>query len=594
MTDQNSNDAITFDLPKNQSSVIKVIGIGGGGSNAVNHMYSMEIKGVDFVICNTDAQALNSSPIPNKIQLGVTLTEGLGAGSNPEIGQQAALESIEEIKSLMQNNTKMAFITAGMGGGTGSGAAPVIAKAARDMSILTVGIVTIPFLFEGNNRKKQAEKGIDALRQNVDSLIVINNNKLREVYGNLGFKAGFAKADEVLSIAAKGITEVITHHYTTNIDLRDAKTVLTNSGTAIMGSATASGENRAAEAITKALDSPLLNDSHIRGAKNVLLLIVSGKEEITIDEIGEINDYIQAESRGDANIIMGIGEDAHLENDIAITIVATGFPIDQQVKAIGCEPQKIVHTLGDEQAVSASVYNKHLEQEEENNIISKELNRVKQGKEEEALNKTAKPEIEESKAPIMERRDNKPLFEIFSEELQEKAEPEMSQTQNKDEDIPSSFGEESAEEKYQSNRTIYTLEDYQKLEEQLNKASPTVKKDEVEKVQKEAEDESLRFELKQVPENQQKRKDSDRPKKVPPLNSSIEEIMRLKAKEKKSQLKAFNYRFKAHPFSVNEAESETAYKRRRLKIDKIPRSDESKISRFTIDNEKDGNTIKTN
>jgi cell division protein FtsZ len=226
---------ISFDLPKNQSNVIKVIGVGGGGSNAINHMFKQGINGVDFVICNTDAQALENSPIPTKIQLGVNLTEGLGAGANPEIGEQAAVESFEDIKDLLSKNTKMVFITAGMGGGTGTGAAPIIAKQAREMDILTVGIVTVPFQFEGKTRNEQAQAGVEKLRENVDSLIVINNNKLREVYGNLGFKAGFSKADEVLATASRGIAEVITHHYTQNIDLRDAKTVLSNSGTAIMG-----------------------------------------------------------------------------------------------------------------------------------------------------------------------------------------------------------------------------------------------------------------------------------------------------------------------------------------------------------------------
>jgi len=260
---------LSFDLPKNQSNVIKVIGVGGGGSNAINHMYNKGIKGVDFVVCNTDAQALQSSPVPYKIQLGATLTEGLGAGANPEIGEQSAMESMEDIKNMLNTKSKMLFITVGMGGGTGTGAAPVIAKIAQDLDILTVGIVTIPFSFEGKMRNEQAQLGIEKLRAHVDSLVVINNNKLREVYGNLGFKAGFSKADEVLSTAATGIAEVITHHYTQNIDLRDAKTVLSNSGTAIMGSAQSSGSNRAQNAITKALDSPLLNDNKIEGSKNV-------------------------------------------------------------------------------------------------------------------------------------------------------------------------------------------------------------------------------------------------------------------------------------------------------------------------------------
>ena len=349
---------ISFDLPKNQSNVIKVIGVGGGGSNAINHMFKQGIKGVDFIVCNTDSQALQSSSVPNKIQLGVNLTEGLGAGANPDVGQQSAIESISDIEKMLDRNTKMVFITAGMGGGTGTGAAPVIAQLAKERDILTVGIVTLPFLFEGKVRQEQALIGIEKLRKQVDSLIVINNNKLREVYGNLGFKAGFSKADEVLATASRGIAEVITHHYTQNIDLRDAKTVLYNSGTAIMGSSTSSGENRAKEAIIAALDSPLLNDNKITGAKNVLLLIVSGTNEITIDEIGEINDHIQIEAGHNANIIMGVGEDESLGDSIAVTIIATGFDIEQQNEIVNTEPKKIIHTLEDEQRSVHNLTNK--------------------------------------------------------------------------------------------------------------------------------------------------------------------------------------------------------------------------------------------
>src|SRR5690606_11159924 len=271
-------------------------------------------------------------------------------------GQQSALESIDEIEKLLDNNTKMVFITAGMGGGTGTGAAPVIAQLAKERDILTVGIVTIPFKFEGKVRQQQASKGVDKLRKVVDSLIVINNNKLREVYGNLGLKAGFSKADEVLATASRGIAEVITKHYTQNIDLKDAKTVLADSGTAIMGSATAEGEERAKQAIISALDSPLLNDNKISGAKNVLLLIVSGDNEITIDEIGEINDYIQTEAGHSANIIMGVGEDAQLGDAISVTIIATGFNIEQQKEIVNSsEPNKIIHVLDENQSVTADL-----------------------------------------------------------------------------------------------------------------------------------------------------------------------------------------------------------------------------------------------
>ena len=327
------DDGLQFNLPKNRSSVIKVIGVGGGGSNAVNHMKNVGVNGVDFMVCNTDAQALYHSPVANKVQLGASLTEGLGAGADPEIGRQAALESIGEIQNILETGTKMCFITAGMGGGTGTGAAPIIAKAARDMGILTVGIVTSPFGFEGKIRKAQSEEGIKAMREAVDSLIVINNDKLRQVYGDLGFRNAFAKADEVLAGAAKGIAEVITNHYTQNIDLRDAKTVLENSGSALFGTGEGTGSNRAELAIGSALDSPLLNDNQIKGAQNVLLLLTSGsgEYEVTIDEMGEITDHIQREAGGNANVIMGIGAAEEEGSKITCTIIATGFPTGTRV-----------------------------------------------------------------------------------------------------------------------------------------------------------------------------------------------------------------------------------------------------------------------
>ena len=349
---------LPFDLPKNQSNVIKVIGVGGGGSNAINYMHSKGIKGVDFVVCNTDSQALESSHVENKIQLGITLTEGLGAGANPEIGEKAAVESFDDIRKMFETNTKMVFITAGMGGGTGTGAAPIISKLAKEMNILTVGIVTMPFQFEGKIRSDQAKIGVNKLRKQVDALIVINNNKLIDIYGNLGFKEGFAKADEVLATASKGIAEVITHHYTQNIDLKDAKTVLENSGNAIMGSSTASGSKRSLEAISSALDSPLLNDNRITGAKNVLLLIVSGTEEITIDEIGLINDYIQERAGHGANIIMGIGDDESLESSISVTVIATGFDPNQQQEIIHADPKKIIHNLDDNNEIVQNLHDK--------------------------------------------------------------------------------------------------------------------------------------------------------------------------------------------------------------------------------------------
>jgi cell division protein FtsZ len=320
----NSN-MINFDLPKNQSSDIKVLGVGGGGSNAVNYMFKQGIEGVDFIVCNTDSQALDCSPVPNKIQLGVSLTEGRGAGSIPAVGKNAAIEDLDHIREILEKNTKMLFITAGMGGGTGTGAAPVIAKACKDLNILTVGIVTIPFAFEGRKRRLQAEEGIKELKENVDALIVICNDRLRELYGNLSVTDAFSKADNVLTTAAKGIAEIITLTGGVNVDFADVRTVMSNSGVAIMGSGSAEGENRAIKAVEMALASPLLNDNNITGASNVLLNIVSGKEEILMDEITEITDYIQDEAGSTADIIWGYGKDESLGNKITVTLVATGF-----------------------------------------------------------------------------------------------------------------------------------------------------------------------------------------------------------------------------------------------------------------------------
>ena len=361
MNTENQFDNIEFILPKNQSNVIKVIGIGGGGSNAINYMYSKGINGVDYVVCNTDSQALENSPVPNKVQLGIKETEGLGAGADPVIGEKAAVESLNEMRRLLEKNTKMVFITAGMGGGTGTGAAPIISKLAMDMDILTVGIVTMPFVFEGKIRMNHANKGLEKLRSNVDSLIVVNNNKLRDIYGNLGVKEGFSKADEVLATAAKGIAEVITHHYTQNIDLKDAKTVLSKSGNAIMGSYSASGEKRALRAVSNALDSPLLNDNRIDGAQNVLLLIVSGSSEVTIDEIGVINDYIQEKAGNNANIIMGIGDDSSLNDQITVTVIATGFDMKQQDEILHIEPKKTIYNLDDESEITEDFSEKKTE-----------------------------------------------------------------------------------------------------------------------------------------------------------------------------------------------------------------------------------------
>lgn len=337
-----------FDLPKDQSSIIKVIGVGGGGSNAVNHMYKQGITGVDFMICNTDQQALDLSPVPNKIQLGATLTEGRGAGSNPEVGKNAAIENVDELKDILEKNTQMVFITAGMGGGTGTGAAPIIAQTAREMGILTVGIVTIPFTFEGRRRKLQADEGLAQLRDNVDTLLIICNDKLREMHGNLKISEAFSKADDILTVAAKGIAEIITVAGYINVDFEDVKTVMKDGGTAIMGSAAAEGESRATKAVSQALASPLLNDNDITGANYILLNITSGDEEVSMDEIDEITEYIQAEAGNTADIIWGNGVDESLGNKISVTIIATGFG-QKEPTGFGTEKkaEKVVRELND-------------------------------------------------------------------------------------------------------------------------------------------------------------------------------------------------------------------------------------------------------
>lgn len=322
--------SIQFEMLKEQSSIIKVIGVGGGGGNAVNHMYKQGISGVDFIVCNTDAQALELSPIPNKVQLGASLTEGMGAGADPDVGENSAIESIDDIKRMLGTNTKMLFITAGMGGGTGTGASPVLAKAAKEMGILTVAIITTPFTFEGKKRRSQAEEGLSELRKYVDSYLVISNDRLREIFGNLTMTAAFAKADDILTTAAKGIAEIITIPGYVNVDFKDVRTVMNDSGVAIMGNHIASGEDRALQAVTGALASPLLKDNEIEGARYILLNITSGRKEVTMDEVAIITDYIQEKAGLTADLIWGNCIDESLEDDLSVTIIATGFQTSEE------------------------------------------------------------------------------------------------------------------------------------------------------------------------------------------------------------------------------------------------------------------------
>ena len=558
---------LTFDLPINKSNLIKVVGVGGGGSNAINYMYNQGINGVDFVVCNTDSQALQNSPVPNKIQLGVTLTEGLGAGADPERGAQAALESIDEIKQMLNINTKMVFIAAGMGGGTGTGAAPIIGKLAKDLGILTVGIVTIPFQFEGKTRNVQAQDGIKKLRNNVDSLIVINNNKLRDVYGDLGFKKGFAKADEVLTKAAKGIAEVITNHYTQNIDLKDAKTVLENSGTAIMGSGSSSGDNRAKKAVELALDSPLLNDNRILGSKNVLLLIVSGEDEATIDEINTINELIQSEA-GSTNIIMGLGEDINLQNEISVTIIATGFAPDLQQDIIHSEPQKIIHSLEDEQQLQHQLGSGQI-QMFDSSLMNREEN------------------IERKFEDYIPTSDDIKSIETDCEIVQDEISVKINEVDNfVVNDISDAVNDIEVldyEVVIAENSDSLSIVDFplqQNLKEQkvlfhLNKDEKIVdQNDEQEKIKRYV----LKLEEEEDEKNENKNLE-DELNKFSPINNSIAEGLARRKEERKNKLVEFNYRFNKN-LKTEELEREPAYKRQ--KVDFNSEENDSSISNTTI------------
>jgi cell division protein FtsZ len=610
----NNDFGIQFDLPKNQSNVIKVIGVGGGGSNAINHMFNQGIKGVDFVICNTDSQALNSSGVPNKIQLGVNLTEGLGAGANPEIGEKAAIESLDEIKAMLNSNTKMVFITAGMGGGTGTGAAPIIAKMAMELDILTVGIVTTPFQFEGKIRNSQAHNGIEKFRNVVDSLVVINNNKLREVYGNLGFKAGFSKADEVLSTAARGIAEVITHHYTQNIDLRDAKTVLSNSGTAIMGASTAVGENRAKKAITNALDSPLLNNNKISGAKNVLLLIVSGSQEITIDEIGEINDHIQAEAGHVANIIMGVGEDEALGESISVTIIATGFDVNQQNNINNIEPIKVVHALDDEKFITQDLTDNDIKSNEpiDDEIFeSKVYDLVEDIEKSNTDAMDLIPTTEDIKSIDVDFDES---FELIDSDDFIINEVNISQDEINDQnieeqtvltfDLPISNSKDQRDEtkdfevfKLEDNindievddyieliavsesspvgEETYTINDHIVIEQTDDKFEGQSK---VEVVEPEIEvDKELILKKVTVKERQVSSEPSE---KVNPFDNPISKTLRDRADERRKKMKAFNYKFNTS--KIDEYEKEPAYKRQGIELSNSNSKAENQVSRTSI------------
>ncbi|AZB21224.1 cell division protein FtsZ [Kaistella haifensis] len=580
-----STQGFSFDLPKGNSSIIKVIGVGGGGNNALKHMYERGIHGVDFVICNTDAQTLDNNPVSNKVQLGMTITEGLGAGADPEVGEKAAIESIEDIKAALGQNTKMVFITAGMGGGTGTGAAPVIAKIAKEMGILTVGIVTVPFSFEGRRRLDQAEIGLDKLRNNVDSLIVINNDKLRQQFGNLGFKQGFSKADEVLTNAAKGMAEVITGYFDVNIDFRDAKSVLQNSGTALISTGTASGENKAEEAVKKALDSPLLNDNKITGAKNVLLLIRSGSEEATMDEIGLINDFIQKEAGNTAEIIFGVGTDEELGDAISVLVIATGFAKDDKKHAGPTEKIKI--SLNDNLSTTAKTESPFKQREEREEITREDFptkNLFVLDDEEDLPTPEFKVKTRERKVVVEQETPTEIKF--FDLDDEETPDPKFRQNQPQEIDLFSfeddqyeapesqSFKfevEEKIEQKPVEPKTSFSEEKPLEFSFFVNEPieEPTV------------ETPQPKAEIKPEPVQIIEQKVQDKPVETPKTEEKIEieddftfisKTTSDKVMERKNKLKEFNSRYQTTDFE-NEFETVPAFRRKNISIEGSNASD---------------------
>ena len=525
-----------FQLPKNQSSQIKVMGVGGGGSNAVNYMFEHGIKGVDFVICNTDLQALEASPIPTKIQLGENLTEGLGAGSNPDVGMKAAQESADRINELLDANTKMLFITAGMGGGTGTGAAPVIAEIAREKGILTIAVVTHPFTNEGGYRKQYAKEGLEELKKQVDTLLIINNDKLIEVYGDLTLTQAFGKANEVLNTATKGIAEVISQHLLVNIDLNDARKVLENSGTAVMGQAQATGENRAIEAVTEALDSPLLNDNEIYGAEQVLLKIVtgSGDDEIKMSELSKIKNKIQSAAGRDVNIIEGIGIDPDLGSAVSVTVIATGFETKRVNDPITIDLESSDFSKDDEKL--------------ENNFIN-------------------------------EKTDSSNVQQTLS--LEEDSLQDYSET--KYQNNLSSF----KDKEYQNVKASVLVEEKIVLEledEEPEEAMPSISLDLDEKIEEENSEEFISDILNSEEDIQNESNDNEII-----LNSDTETLtnansMRVEARERENRLREISIKLRT-PSGLTKLENEPAYKRSNVTLEKNTHSSENELSRLSLNKE---------
>ena len=526
-----------FDMPKEQSSIIKVIGVGGGGSNAVNHMYRQGIKGVDFIVCNTDHQALDISPVPTKIPLGQSLTEGRGAGSIPEIGKNAAIENLDEIKDILAKNTKMIFVTAGMGGGTGTGAAPVIAQTARDMGILTVGIITVPFTFEGRKRRTQAEDGIEQMRDAVDTLLVINNDKLREMFGNLSLVNAFEQADDVLAIAAKGIAEVISVTGQINVDFNDVNTVMKDSGVAIMGSAEAEGDDRATKCVEQALSSPLLNDNNIEGATYVLLNITYGDKAVLMDEISDITDYIQEEAGSTADVIWGHGHDETLGEKLCVTIIATGFKTTPHTGLSFKAPKKKRMNLEDERPTEITQEIESPVGEETNITVDKEPKPVEDV--DETTTKKYFLEEEEVDHSIAEEKENSQILtESNTDYIAPTPSPELEKNDGKirflleDDDVEDEVSEKEIELKVDQNTEESTS--FQSQEEnKLNEAKEIID----------------------------------------------ERLERIKKATQKLR----------SPLGLNEMENVPAYKRRNIELDDVNPSSESEVSKYTLWESKDDN-----
>ncbi|MDB5120162.1 MAG: cell division protein FtsZ [Sphingobacteriales bacterium] len=537
-----------FEMLKEKSSIIKVIGVGGGGGNAVNHMYRQGITGVDFIICNTDAQALELSPIPNKVQLGASLTEGMGAGSIPEVGKNSAIENIDDIKQMLGTNTKMLFITAGMGGGTGTGASPIIAKAAKELDILTVGIITTPFSFEGKRRKNQAEEGLEEFKKYVDSYLVISNDRLREIFGNLTLGSAFAQADNILTTAAKGIAEIITIPGYINVDFKDVRTVMSSSGVAIMGSSSAEGEHRALRAVEGALASPLLKDNEIEGARYILLNISSGTKEVTMDEVSIITDYIQSEAGLAADLIWGNCTDETLEDKLSVTIIATGFQTKEE-RAIEKSQVRKVSMLTPEPAPMVRPVSTNSFIETKKEILSDEP--VMKTKEEAQVDlfagyfHSSPPKVEE-KQPVSAPE------AIIHHTLEEFKEESVSE-QNFEFEMPANEPE------------VHYEEPVAEIVTPSAPSAPPVYRE---------------------PESKAVNPDENK------TDESIEEQLR-KSKERILRLKDLSMKLRTSN-GLQELENEPAYKRKQMALQQVPHSSESQVSRFTLSNEDGVTEIRPN